>query len=37
MISNDKYLLTTQGILIYNNRNEKDYACIDDNEYSGMT
>ena len=36
MYSDDKYFLDTNGIVIYNNRNDKDIAIIDDILYSGM-
>ena len=36
MYSNDKYFLGTLTIGIKNNCNEKDYATVDDNLYSGI-
>ena len=33
MISDDKYFLYTCEIRINNNRNEKDYAFVNDNLY----
>ncbi len=36
MLSNDKFFLATLGIYIQNNRNEKDFARVDDMCYSGM-
>jgi hypothetical protein len=36
MESSDEFFLSTPAIDINNNRNEKDIACVDDNQYSGM-
>ncbi len=36
MASNDDYFLYTPGIAIYNDRNQKDWAVVSDNEFSGM-
>ena len=36
MCSDDKWFLSTKGIRIYNNRNEKDYVYIYDNFFEGM-
>ena len=36
MVSDDKYFLSTIGIVIYNDRNEKDYAHVHDILYEGM-
>ena len=30
MYSDDQYFLNTTGIVIYNNRNDKDYAIVND-------
>ncbi len=36
MYSDDKLFLYTQGIGIYSDRNQKDYAHVRDNEFSGI-
>ncbi len=36
MHSNDDYFLNTPGITIYNDRNKKDIAVVDDNLFSGI-
>jgi len=36
MISDDEDFLSTIGIEIYNNRNKKDVAYVDDFFYEGM-
>ncbi len=36
MESNDEEFLYTPGITIYNDRNQKDYAVVRDNKFSGM-
>ena len=36
MSSDDKYFLATEGIRIFNNRNKKDIADVDDNLHEGM-
>jgi hypothetical protein len=37
MQSNDKDFLFTPGIRIFNDRNEEDFACVDDNLFSGIS
>ena len=37
MCSDDEDFLYTQGIRIYNDRNEKDIAYVGDNLFSGMS
>ncbi len=36
MASNDEDFLDTPGIRIYNDRNEEDFAYVDDIVFSGM-
>ena len=36
MFSNDEVFLGTSAIVIYNDRNQKDIAGVDDNLYSGL-
>ena len=36
MYSDNEEFLFTQGITIFNDRNEKDIAYVSDNEFSGM-
>ncbi len=36
MLSNDEYFLSILGLNIQNNRNEKDFAFVDDSLFSGM-
>jgi hypothetical protein len=36
MYSDDEDFLSTPGINIYNDRNQKDIAGVDDNQFSGM-
>ncbi len=36
MWSDDKWFLRIPGIVIANDRNQKDYAGVDDNLFSGM-
>ena len=36
MESDDQFFLSTYGMDIKNNRRNKDFACVDDNLYSGM-
>ena len=36
MKSNDEWFLRTPGIRIHNDRNQKDLASVEDNEFSGM-
>ena len=35
MCSDDKLFLQTPGIEIYNDRNQKDWAFVADNQFSG--
>ncbi len=37
MESNDEWFLDTQGIAILNDRNQKDYAFVHDNRFSGIS
>ena len=37
MILNDELFLDTPGIRIYNDRNEKDFAYVSDNRFSGIS
>ena len=37
MHSDDEWFLYTQGIRIYNDRNQKDIAYVDDNIFSGIS
>ncbi len=37
MVSDDDYFLTTPGIIIYNDRNQKDIAGVLDTLFSGMS
>ena len=37
MISDDEDFLNSPGIGIYNDRNQKDYAYVDDNKFSGIS
>ncbi len=36
MCSDDEDFLNTPGIRIYNDRNKKDWADVNDNQFSGM-
>ena len=36
MKSNNEWFLRTPGIRIHNDRNQKDLASVEDNEFSGM-
>ncbi len=36
MYSDDELFLDTPGIRIYNDRNQKDYAYVSDNQFSGI-
>ncbi len=36
MWSDDEWFLDAPGIRIYNDRNQKDFAVVDDNLFSGM-
>ena len=37
MSSNDEWFFDAPGITIYNDRNQKDIASVDDNEFSGIS
>ena len=37
MHSDDEWFLYTQGIRIYNDRNQKDYALVRDIQFSGIS
>ena len=37
MLSNDEWFLNTPGIIIQNDRNEEDFAVVNDKLFSGIS